>query len=138
MTPLRLFCIPGGPGAGKSTLLAALRQRGYACAEEVSRQLIREQVAQGSSLVPWRDLAGFAEVALERMLVQHWQASQRGDLIFSIGACPTSSPTRKWAAGLCSRPDYRAAAQHAYHAEVLLAPPWSTIYINAAPWCWTA
>ena len=132
MTPLQLFCIPGGPDAGKSTLLAALRQRGYACAEEVSRQLIREQVAQGSSLVPWQDLAGFAEIALERMLVQHGQARQRGGLTFFDRGLPDLIAYLEVGGRSVPAACYRAAAQHGYHAEVLLTPPWPAIYVNDA------
>ena len=132
MTPPRLFCISGGPGAGKSTLLAALRQRGYACAEEVSRQLIREQVAQGSSLVPWQDLVGFAEIALERMLVQHGQARQRGGLTFFDRGLPDLIAYLEVGGRSVPAACYRAAAQHGYHAEVLLTPPWPAIYVNDA------
>ena len=132
MTSPRLLCISGGPGAGKSTLLAALRQRGYACVEEVSRQLIREQVAQGSSLVPWQDLAGFAEIALERMLVQHEQARQRGGLTFFDRGLPDLIAYLEVGGRSVPAACYRAAAQHVYHAEVLLTPPWPAIYVNDA------
>ncbi len=73
-----LYIISGGPGAGKTTLLGALRAAGFAGADEVSRQLIREQVALGSGRVPWLDLAGFAELALARMATDHAAAVQRG------------------------------------------------------------
>ncbi|MDJ0366467.1 AAA family ATPase [Hymenobacter sp. H14-R3] len=60
------YVISGGPGAGKTTLLAALRRASFAGADEVARQLTREQVALGSGLAPWLDLAGFAELARAR------------------------------------------------------------------------
>jgi predicted ATPase len=77
-----LYLISGGPGAGKTTLLEALREAGFAGAEEVSRRLIREQVALGSTLVPWQDLAGFAQLALARMVQQHEAAVRRGGITF--------------------------------------------------------
>lgn len=130
MIPPLLIAISGGPGAGKSTLLAALRRRGHACADEVSRQLIQEQVALGSSLVPWLNLAGFAEIALERMMAQHEQARQRGGITFFDRGLPDVIAYLE-AAGLpVPAAYYRAAAQHPYHAEVLLAPPWPAIYVN--------
>ncbi len=125
-----LIAISGGPGAGKSTLLEALRQRGYAGADEVSRPLIQEQVALGSTLVPWQDLAGFAEIALERMLVQHEQARQRGGLTFFDRGLPDLIAYLEVGGRPVPAACYRAAAQHPYHAEVLLAPPWPAIYVN--------
>lgn len=127
-----LIAISGGPGAGKSTLLEALRQRGYAGADEVSRPLIREQVALGSALVPWQNLAGFAEIALERMLVQHEQARQRGGLTFFDRGLPDLIAYMEVGGRPVPAACYRAAEQHAYHAEVLLTPPWPAIYINDA------
>jgi len=137
MTPPRLLCISGGPGAGKSTLLAALRRRGYARAEKVARRLIREQVAQGGSLVPWQDLAGSAEITLER-LVRHGQAYQRGGPAFFDRGRPGLTAYLEMGGRSVPATCHRAAAQCAYHAEGLLALPWSATRVNAAPWCWTA
>ena len=72
-----LYVISGGPGAGKTTLLGALRAAGFAGANQVSRQLIQEQVALGSGWVPWLDLAGFAELAMARMVADHAAAARR-------------------------------------------------------------
>ncbi|GAC1597010.1 MAG: AAA family ATPase [Hymenobacter sp.] len=132
MTPALLICITGGPGAGKSTLLEALRQRGYAGANEVSRPLIQEQVALGSDLVPWQNLAGFAEIALERMMAQHRQAHQRGGITFFDRGLPDLIAYLEMGGLPVPAAYYRSAAQHPYHVEVLLAPPWPAIYVNDA------
>lgn len=39
--------ISGGPGSGKTTLLALLKQAGYDCFEEISREIINAGKAQG-------------------------------------------------------------------------------------------
>jgi predicted ATPase len=127
-----LYVISGGPGAGKTTLLAALRRAGFAGADEVSRQLIREQVAQGSSLVPWQNLAGFAELALARMVAQHRQATRRGGITFFDRGIPDIIAYLT-VAGLPVPPAYYAAAEaHPYQNRVFLAPPWAEIYENDA------
>jgi predicted ATPase len=126
------FLISGGPGAGKSTLLEALRAAGYSCFDEVSRQLIQEQVAIGSQCLPWVDLDSFAQIALQRMIEQYEQAStgmdepisffDRGipDIIayLRVGGLPIDE---SW---------YRAARQYRYESVVFMAPPWEAIYIN--------
>ena len=132
MTPPLLIPISGGPGAGKSTLLAALRQQGYACAEEVSRQLIQEQVALGNGLVPWQNLAGFAEIALAQMVAQHEQARQGGGITFFDRGIPDIIAYLEVGGVPVADIYYQALQRHPYHPEVLLAPPWPAIYVNDA------
>lgn len=127
---MAFYLLSGGPGAGKTTLLAALRATGYAVVPEVSRQLIREQVALGSPLVPWRDLGGFAELARARMVAQHAAASQRGGLTFFDRGLPDLIAYLT-VAGLPVAPAYyRAVAEHPYQSLAFLAPPWPAIYVN--------
>lgn len=127
-----LYVISGGPGAGKTTLLAALRQAGFTGADEVSRCLIREQVAVGSGVVPWQDLAGFAELVLARMVGQHRQATQRTGVTFFDRGIPDILAYLA-VAGLPVPPAYHAVtAAHPYQNPVFLAPPWPEIYENDA------
>ncbi|MDF7815813.1 AAA family ATPase [Hymenobacter sp. YC55] len=126
------FLISGGPGAGKSTLLAALQQQGYAGAEEASRVLIQEQVALGSGLVPWQNLAGFAELALARMITQYEQARQRGGVTFFDRGIPDIIAYLEVGGISVARTYYDAATQYRYHPQVLMAPPWPSIYVNDA------
>ncbi|HEX8425894.1 AAA family ATPase [Hymenobacter sp.] len=126
------YLISGGPGAGKSTLLAALAQQGYACAPEVSRELIQEQVALSSDLVPWQNLAGFAELALARMKAQHEQARQRGGTTFFDRGIPDIIAYLEVGGVPVADAYYHAVQQHSYHKEVLMAPPWPAIYANDA------
>ncbi len=127
---MALYLISGGPGAGKTTLLAALAAAGFAVVPEVSRQLIQEQVALGSVLVPWHDLSGFAELARGRMVAQHTAASQRGGLTFFDRGLPDLIAYLT-AAGLPVAPAYyRAVADYPYQRLAFLAPPWPDIYVN--------
>ena len=125
-----LYLISGGPGAGKTTLLAALCAAGFAGAAEVSRQLIREQVSQGSALVPWSDLAGFAELALGRMVRQHEAATRCGGITFFDRGLPDLIAYLEVAGLPVAGHYYRALAAHPYHRQALLAPPWPEIYVN--------
>jgi predicted ATPase len=124
--------ISGGPGAGKSTLLAALQEQGYAGVEEASRVLIQEQVAVGSDLVPWQNLAGFAELALTHMVAQYEQARQRGGLTFFDRGIPDIIAYLEVGGVAVAKIYHDAAAQHRDHPAVLMAPPWLAIYVNDA------
>ncbi|MFD2786715.1 AAA family ATPase [Hymenobacter rubripertinctus] len=129
---MALYVLSGSPGAGKTTLLTALHQAGFAVAEEVSRRLIQEQVALGGHQVPWRDLAGFAELALARMVAQHQQATHRGGTTFFDRGLPDLLAYLE-VAGHPAPPACQAAvAAHPYQPQVFMAPPWPEIYVNDA------
>ena len=127
-----LYVISGGPGAGKTTLLAALRRAGFAGADEVSRQLIQEQVALGSGLVPWLDLAGFAELARARMVAQHVAASQHAGPTFFDRGLPDLIAYLEVAGQPVAPAYYETVAAHGYQSPVFLAPPWPEIYVSDA------
>lgn len=126
------YVISGGPGAGKSTLLDALRLDGFQCFDEISRQLIQEEVAKRSTCLPWQDLRCFAQLALQRMIEQHQRASlntgetvsffDRGipDILayLRVGGLPVDE---SW---------YPMARQFSYESPVFMAPPWQEIYVN--------
>ena len=127
---MSLYVISGGPGAGKTTLLAALRRAGFRGVEEAARQLIQEQVALGSALVPWLNLGGFAELARARMVAQHAEASQHAGPIFFDRGLPDLLAYLEVAGQPVAAATRGAVAAHPYRAPVFLAPPWPEIYVN--------
>lgn len=127
---MALYIISGGPGSGKTTLLTALHRAGFAVAEEVSRQLIQEQVALGSNQVPWLDLAGFADLALTRMVAQHQLATRRGGVTFFDRGLPDLLAYLVVAGQPVPPTYYAAVATHRYQPQVFMAPPWPEIYVN--------
>jgi predicted ATPase len=129
---MALYVISGGPGAGKTTLLAALRWAGFGGVEEASRQLIQEQVALGSGLVPWLDLGGFAELARVRMVAQHAVASQQPGPVFCDRGLPDLLAYLEVAGQPVPMATQAAVAAHPYQVPVFLAPPWPEIYVNDA------
>jgi predicted ATPase len=129
---MALYVISGGPGAGKTTLLAALRWAGFGGVEEASRQLIQEQVALGSGLVPWLDLGGFAELARVRMVAQHAVASQQPGPVFCDRGLPDLLAYLEVAGQPVPMATRAAVAAHPYQVPVFLAPPWPEIYVNDA------
>lgn len=127
--PGRRMVIAGGPGSGKSTLLRALRESGEICYEESSRILIREQLAQGGRLVPWLDLAAFAQECGERMLAQLADSARHGRCFFDRGLPDLIGYLRH---GGYDAPGRWRDASCAYAAVVFFAPPWREIFVNDA------
>lgn len=127
--PLRRIVIAGGPGSGKSTLINALSESGEICYEESSRVLIREQLAQGGRLLPWDDLAAFAQECSERMRAQITHSAQSGTCFFDRGLPDLIGYLS--CKGHCAPDDWRTAS-HAYASSVFFAPPWREIFLNDA------
>lgn len=121
------FIISGGPGTGKSTLLAALASSGEVCCEEVSRQVIREQKAQGGRLLPWFDLTAFAHECVARMKMQLAETRQHQRVFFDRGLPDVVGYMRH--GGLVPPVALRAASR-AYSPWVFFAPPWREIFVN--------
>ncbi|MCP3943936.1 MAG: AAA family ATPase [Desulfobacteraceae bacterium] len=46
----------GGPGSGKTTVIEELKLRGFTCAKEIGRKIIKEQVAQAGKALPWKEI----------------------------------------------------------------------------------
>ena len=124
------FIISGGPGAGKSTLLEALQASEFYCSDEVSRQLIQEQVALNSSCLPWIDLGCFAHLALDRMIAEHQRASTSGGIAFFDRAIPDIIAYLRVGSLPVDESFYGAIERYSYEQLVFMAPPWEAIYIN--------
>ncbi|CAN5457930.1 AAA family ATPase [soil metagenome] len=124
------FIISGGPGAGKSTLLEALRDKAFCCVNEVSRQLIQQEVAAGSHCLPWLDLSCFARMALDRMILYFKKASDNEEVTFFDRAIPDIIAYLEIGGLPIDEIYYQAVKQYAYQPQVFMAPPWETIYVN--------
>jgi len=131
LTVHKKYIITGGPGAGKTSLLLALKKAGYHCSEEVSRQLIREEVANNSPCLPWTNLSCFAGKVLDRMITNYHQTAGHGITFFDRGI-PDIIAYLKAAALHVPDRFYTALQQYRYQQTVFILPPWKHIYINDA------
>lgn len=130
MDPVKRYIISGGPGAGKTTLLEALKRLNYPCFEEVSRQLIAEQVAGNTGCLPWTDLPCFAKKALQRMTSLHRQAACCYGATFFDRGIPDIIAYLKVAGLSVEESYYTALLDHPYQRTVFILPPWKEIYVN--------
>ena len=121
--------ISGGPGSGKSTLLLALESAGFQCVPEVSRELIRQQVAKGSECVPWENLACFAKICLDKMIID-FEDITGNDLTFFDRGIPDIIAYLRFGGLPVEDAFWAAAERQRYAANVFIAPPWEEIYIN--------
>ena len=130
MSQVSKYIISGGPGAGKTSVLEALKRLNYPCFDEVSRQLIAEEVLKGAGCVPWTNLPCFAEKALERMVILYRQAAACNGITFFDRGIPDIIAYLKVAALPVAEEYYRAAQNYPYQPAVFILPPWKEIYRN--------
>lgn len=124
------YIISGGPGAGKSTLLQALHKKGYNVSEEASRQMIIEEIANGSNCLPWINLPCFARKVLARMIHCYKHATTASATTFFDRGIPDIIAYLQVAEKPVEEVYYHAAAHNPYSQLVFLAPPWQEIYVN--------
>lgn len=122
----RFIVISGCSGGGKSTLLAELSRRGYATVEEPGRRIVRAELADGGTALPWSDPEAFARRAIDVALADLAAARQlAGDVFFDRGLVDAAAALEY----VTGRPAlHDIAGQAPYHRRVFLTPPWREIY----------
>ncbi|SON51094.1 AAA family ATPase [Vibrio tapetis] len=120
--------ITGGPGAGKTTLVNALGNLNYITYAEGSRALIEQQSTIEGGILPWHDLAGFAELCLDLMSRQKSDALSSNHFAFMDRAIPDICGYLT-KGGLAVPESYRQASL-GYNPQVFFCRPHADIYVQ--------
>ncbi len=76
MSKNKLIVISGCSSGGKSTLIAELKLNGYTTLQEVGREIVKEQLALNSNLLPWQDMNGFCDRMISRSITCYHEAAK--------------------------------------------------------------
>lgn len=118
--------ITGGPGTGKSTILDHLKSDGYRIHTEVSRAVIKEELARGSELLPWSDLTGFSDKVFKGQIAQYHEANEYSVNFYDRGMIDVIAYLKK---DFLPSDQLEELVQHyPYYHKVFLTPPWPEIY----------
>jgi predicted ATPase len=123
--------ITGGPGFGKTSIVEELEARKYACAHEVSRSIIKEQLESGGDILPWKNLARFSELLLESRLKQFEETFAHGFTFFDRGVPDIIAYMQKESL-IIPHHYHDKVSQCIYFSTVFIVPPWKEIYKNDA------
>lgn len=122
----RRVLISGCSGGGKSTLLAELAALGFPVVEEPGRRIVRQELQNHGSALPWTDLAAFARRAIALAIEDHETASSQTEWTFFDRGLVDAASALHHAAGEPFRDELIAA--YRYHEQVFLTPPWPEMY----------
>ena len=125
--PIRVV-ITGGPGSGKSTIINHLKVRGYPVFEEISRDIIRQNLESGSDILPWKNLKDFSRQVFYGRSKQYTEAAE-GVNFYDRSVIDVLSylPLEGFL------PDAELVDwvhQNPYYPIVFITPPWKKIYIR--------
>lgn len=127
-TAVNLHVITGGPGSGKTTVIDALAAAGVATSPEVGRAVIREELANGGTALPWADERLFAERMVEREVAAYRAALARGGRVVLDRGIPDVAGFLR-VSGLPVPAHIDTAARSCrYNSRVFLTPFWAEIY----------
>jgi len=123
------YVITGGPGSGKSTLIEGLEKAGYACSAEISREMIKAEVAKGSDCLPWMDISCFSNKVIAQM-TKAWKDHAENTISFFDRGIPDVIAYLQ-IANLPVPDSYLSELSlHPYEKQVFILPPWEDIYVN--------
>ena len=76
------YIITGAPGTGKTAIINALMQKDYSCAEEISREIIAEQIMIGGDILPWKNQIAFENHIASLRKEQYLNSSENENYFF--------------------------------------------------------
>jgi predicted ATPase len=124
----RFVVISGCSGGGKSTLLAELGKRGHPIVEEPGRRIVKQELQEGGTALPWKDEQAFSRRAIAMALQDRAAAAALNGWVFFDRSLVDAAAFLQH---LTKEPILTSIAQsHRYHQTVFLTPPWPEIYVN--------
>jgi len=116
-------------GAGKSTVLQKIREKGFKCAEEPAREILKEQRKINGNGVPEKNAEEFNYLMLQRMILQYESNINKKEIIVFDRAIPDIIGYSQL---LNSEKETSSAASEElrYNKHVFLFKGWKEIYTN--------
>jgi predicted ATPase len=124
----QIIAIIGGPGTGKTTIIHALKNKGYCCYDEISRQITLEAKKQGIDQLFLEKPLLFSELLLEGRIKQFKEAQKEShDIVFLDRGIPDILAYMHYIGD--SYPDnFKSACHQNKYSKIFILPPWQEIY----------
>ena len=122
------YIITGAPGTGKTSIINELKKRGYECSEEISRNIIIEQLKKKGKSLPWEDLTSFSLKVFNKRLNQFKNANKNKIHFFDRSIIDVIAYMR--IKNLNTSSFIFQTKNIKYNKTVFYTPIWEDIYIN--------
>lgn len=124
----KIIVITGGPGTGKSSCIHALKERGFICFDEISREVTKKAQADGIDQLFLTQPLLFSELLLEGRLQQYNTAVEHSaPLVFLDRGLPDVLAYMDYIGNGYPEHFVDSCKAHVYHQAFILAP-WQEIY----------
>lgn len=126
----RKIVITGGPSTGKTSIIKKLKDRGYYCLDEISRQVTLEAREEGIEHLFLSDPLLFSQKLLEGRIAQFKRAEQYPEnLVFLDRGIPDVLAYMDFVGSQYPQNFNQACLDYRYDVVFLLAP-WQEIFIS--------
>ncbi len=129
MVQKQIYIITGGPGFGKTELINELRQSGYLCSGEFSRELIDQQQKIEGDLLPWKNPKLFQEEIL-RLRKDFYDSVPDKTIAFADRGIPDQLAFAQYKGFGTPEILKESAEKYRYASQVFITPPWREIFVN--------
>ncbi|WP_347219147.1 AAA family ATPase, partial [Chryseobacterium sp.] len=125
------YVLTGGPGTGKTSLINGLSEKGYRCIPEVAREIIKNQVNNRGSALPWADKTGYAKLMWSESLNAYEQTLKNHEsnpVFFDRGLLDTICYMEM--EDIPVTDDLKSYLSSTIYKKVFILPAWEDIYIT--------
>ena len=123
------YVITGAPGTGKTAIINALKERGYCCVEENSREIITEQIINGGEILPWKNQIAFENLISSKRAKQY--ASIPKDEIYFFDRSTIDCIAYLKVNNLETSAEILEAIKNCeFNSNIFYTPIWKEIYTN--------
>jgi predicted ATPase len=121
--------ITGAPGTGKTAIINALIQKGYSCAEEISRDIIAEQIVSGGDILPWKNQIAFENHIANLRKEQYLNSSENKNYFFDRSSIDCIAYLKANKLDITTKIT-QIIKQCVFNRQVFITPIWEEIYVN--------
>ena len=121
--------ITGGPGSGKTTLINPLKQKGYDCKDEVSREITQSARASGIDQLFLEQPLLFSEMLVLARKKQYDEAKSIREIVFLDRGIPDILAYMHYI-GDSYPENFIKVAKNSKYDKVFILMPWKEIYIQ--------
>ena len=123
------YVITGAPGTGKTAIINTLKERGYFCVDENSREIIAKQIITGGEILPWKNQIAFENLISSKRAKQY--ASIPKDEIYFFDRSAIDCIAYLKANNLETSAEILGEIKnYEFNSNVFYTPIWEEIYTN--------